>query len=291
MIVSLDATTGTVHKQATTAEESERLEREAAALTMAPHPGLVQLRSTRPGTLEICAITGWCLSDIGNLAPSEVAGIGCAVATILADLHDLGIVHGAVETDHVLVGADGRPVLCSLGHARLRDAEHGPAPEDDVTALIQMLDSLLPPDEPAAQGGPDRSPEGPEMALSRDGVLGALWGRRPLAWTAGARAGRPVRRPMPSARRLAARLAALPGARLPDPLRHSAAGPSAVAAGPTATPTVLGPVRSLGQRWRWLVGVAVAIAVAAVTWGTFAAGVGRGRAPARARPSDRLPSG
>ncbi len=71
MIVSLDATTGTVRKQATTAEESERLEREAATLTMAPHPGLVQLRSTRPGTLEVCAITGWCLSDIGNLAPER----------------------------------------------------------------------------------------------------------------------------------------------------------------------------------------------------------------------------
>ena len=71
MIVSLDATTGTVHKQATTAEESKRLEREAATLTMAPHPGLVQLRSTRPGTLEVWAVTGWCLSDIGNLAPER----------------------------------------------------------------------------------------------------------------------------------------------------------------------------------------------------------------------------
>ena len=100
-------------------------------LTMAPHPGLVQLRSTRPGTLEVCAVTGWCLSDMGNLAPSEVAGLGCAVATILADLHDLGIVHGAVGTDHVLVGTDGRPVLCSLGHARLWDA--GTAPPRKTT--------------------------------------------------------------------------------------------------------------------------------------------------------------
>src|ERR1039458_5855060 len=119
MMVTLDAPTATVRKVATTAADAERLDREAAMLAAARHPGIVQLRAARPERLEVKAVSGWCLSDIGALQPAEVAGIGCAIATILADLHALGIVHGALESSHVLIERNGRPILCSLGRGRL----------------------------------------------------------------------------------------------------------------------------------------------------------------------------
>src|SRR6202023_520566 len=103
MLVTLDAPSGTVLKVATTAGDADRLDREAAVLAAARHPGVVQVRASGPKALSFKAVNGCCLSDIGALEPAEVAGIGCALATILADLHDLGIVHGAVEPSHVLI--------------------------------------------------------------------------------------------------------------------------------------------------------------------------------------------
>jgi hypothetical protein len=220
MRVTLDVARATIRKVSTTAAESERLDREAAVLAAARHPGVVQLRAAAPAMLEIRAVTGWCLSDIGGLRPAEVAGIGCAIATILGDLHDLGIVHGAVESSHVLIGSDDRPVLCSLGRGRLRASAMGPDPTDDVVALIALLSSLL---APSSEGGED--------------VERALRTRRRL--------GRP-----PSARELATRLAAVPGVALPDPAQCVWSRLAGSPDSPLASPR-----RSLGQpgprrQWR-----------------------------------------
>ena len=51
------------------------------------------------------------------LTVAEVAGLAGALAATLGDLHDLGIVHGAVVPEHVIVSPDGRPVLCGFGSA------------------------------------------------------------------------------------------------------------------------------------------------------------------------------
>jgi hypothetical protein len=262
MIVSLDLDMAIVEKVATTPAEAERLGREAVVLAAARHPGIVRLRAARAEGLEVeaaqaarlefRAVTGWCLADLFTLDPAEVAGLGCAVATVLADLHDIGVVHGSVEASHVLVGRDGRPVLCSLGHGRHPKSETGPNPEDDVTALMAMLDALLP---PLDEGG-----------TAADQVRRALWVHSWPAWRPAPyralRFGRGGRRlvwtRIPTARRLAARLAEVPGSRLPDPARTNPgqAVPARLGAAARA------PAPPTSRKW-WLVGGAALIVTAA----------------------------
>ena len=68
-----------------------------------------------------------------------------AVATVLADLHDLGIVHGAIGADHILVGPEGHPVLCGFGSsAPLEDGD----PAADVRELAATMAGRLGPGVP-----------------------------------------------------------------------------------------------------------------------------------------------
>ena len=53
---------------------------------------------------------------MGLLPVEEGAGLLAALATTVADLHELGLVHGAIAPEHVIIGAGGQPVLCSLGY-------------------------------------------------------------------------------------------------------------------------------------------------------------------------------
>jgi len=83
-------------------------------LTRARHPGVVELRSVRddgdevvvvtslPGAVELCQVP---------LSVEEVAGVLAVVATTVADLHDIGIAHGSIGPDAVVVIADGHPIL------------------------------------------------------------------------------------------------------------------------------------------------------------------------------------
>ncbi len=114
--------------------------REAELLAAARHPGVVELvgvegSAERP-ILVTAPVDGPSLAAFGPLAAEEAAGLLAALASTLADLHDLGIVHGAVDADHVLVGSDGRPVLCGFeraGHA-------GEVPPGAVEELDPALD-------------------------------------------------------------------------------------------------------------------------------------------------------
>lgn len=97
----------------------ERLRREAELLTAARHPGVVEfLRLDHEGpnlALVTARVDGQPLSAFASLPPEELAGLGAALATTLDDLHELGLVHGSVSADHVIVRVDGRPVLCGFG--------------------------------------------------------------------------------------------------------------------------------------------------------------------------------
>ena len=117
-----------------------------------------------------------------------------SLATTVADLHDMGIVHGAIVPEHVLVAPDGRPVLCGFGSAgRVGDGDER-QPSTDVAALGRLLRRLA--------TGPDA------RGLRR--VAEAATADEPDA--------------RPSARDVAAELsAAVPGARLPAP-KPAAAG-------------------------------------------------------------------
>src|ERR687894_35198 len=90
-------------KVAGTAEEAARLEREARNLEAARHPGVVDLVGVEGhgiGAILLTAhVDGPTLARVGRLPLEEGAGLLAALATTLADLHDLGLVHGAVRPE------------------------------------------------------------------------------------------------------------------------------------------------------------------------------------------------
>jgi tRNA A-37 threonylcarbamoyl transferase component Bud32 len=153
-------------KRAESRDEAARLRREADLLDAATHPGLVELVDLveEPElALSTGHLEGGSLAERRGLEVDEVAGAVAAVASTLADLHELGLVHGAVAPEHVLLDGDGRPVLCSLGYGGLA-GERRPAaapveaafvdprrasvddtldPSVDVYALGAILSSLL----------------------------------------------------------------------------------------------------------------------------------------------------
>jgi len=107
-------------KVAGDADEAVRLEREAAQLESARHPGVVELVGVEGHGVGAILLTthvdGPTLGRVGRLPLEESAGLLAALASTLADLHDLGLVHGGVSPDHVIVGPGGRPVLCGFAY-------------------------------------------------------------------------------------------------------------------------------------------------------------------------------
>jgi eukaryotic-like serine/threonine-protein kinase len=220
--VALDAEGPIAVKTATGAADVARLRLEAERLERAAHPGLVLVVGSAPGTGVDTAqdndeqsaelrtrfagdpISRW----TGSVA--SVAGLGAAVAATLADLHDIGVVHGRIDPSHVLIGDDGRPRLCGLSHPG------GAEPHDDVAALARVLGDVL------GRAAEQRSR--PWAARSRTAHRRAL--EQVLA-----RALDPVPSRRPNARLLARSiLTAVPVADLP------ASGPPAPGRGPAYVP-------------------------------------------------------
>ncbi|HEX6395475.1 MAG TPA: protein kinase [Acidimicrobiales bacterium] len=191
MRVSVEA--GVVRKVAGDDAERQRLGTEASMLSLAAHPGVVRLIATAggdpPSELVLAPVGGGSLATIGrSMDWSEVAGLGAALATTLADLHEIGIVHGSISADHILLDESGRPVLCGFGRAVRCDLPESRAVgADDVASLAALLQQF-------AEGPPPRS------------VGRLLW-----SFSGGRQMGRAR-----TARRLARRLIeAVPSARLP----------------------------------------------------------------------------
>ncbi|MHB1536620.1 MAG: protein kinase family protein [Acidimicrobiales bacterium] len=104
--------------------EAERGREEARLLTAAAHPGVTELLAVRDepdGSLELWLrrLPGPDLAHLRPLALEEACGLGAAMATTVADLHHLGIVHGDLAGSRVLLGEDGQPVLCGFDRAGL----------------------------------------------------------------------------------------------------------------------------------------------------------------------------
>jgi tRNA A-37 threonylcarbamoyl transferase component Bud32 len=137
-------------KQAETPTDRDRLRREAEVLTAIAHPGVVRLVATEGGEPPSALVFGlvdgadFSRADVGDQA--VLAGIGAAVATALADIHDLGFVHSAITPSHVLIDERGRPVLCGFGSASQPSSPDRMAElaREDTAALGRMLLSGLP---------------------------------------------------------------------------------------------------------------------------------------------------
>lgn len=115
--------------------EADRRRHEAALLTRLDHPGIVELvefvdREPIEIHLHYAGTDTWARTPPAT-PPAIVEGLAIVAATI-ADLHDLGTAHRALAPEHVIVGADRRPILCGF-------ADAGPA---DPTARAEDLEGL-----------------------------------------------------------------------------------------------------------------------------------------------------
>jgi len=142
-------------KRATVDAGRAHMRAEAARLAAIDHPGVVQfveLRETGEGPVLLTRYVGpRTLATIGPVTTGRAAGLVADLASTVADLHALGIVHGALGPEHVLVTGD-RVVLCGLA----ADPE-GRVPADDVLGIGLALRGLLDP-ELEEEPIPDRRP-------------------------------------------------------------------------------------------------------------------------------------
>lgn len=129
-----------VRKQAADGPGRRTLGGEAERLARARHPGVVTVVDHEPGRLTLA----WAGSEtLAVLRPAvtEAAAILAAVAATVADLHQVGLVHGRLDPTHVVLGPDRRPRLCGLRGPLPGEPPADPA--DDVAALGSLIDHLV----------------------------------------------------------------------------------------------------------------------------------------------------
>lgn len=196
-------------KEADSEVDRVRLQREAAMLDRAAQPGVVEVVSAGASVLRL-RHRGTPVARLGPLPADQVAALVRAVADTVAALHRQGIAHGAIGTEHVVIGERGRPRLCSFGAAS--DADETTT-ADDVDALGHMFTDLLDAGHDVLWSPPHR---GVRMAGRRRKALAAFR-------SAAAAAQRPDAAQRPTARQLATAIhEALPGLTLPEPAGHEA---------------------------------------------------------------------
>ena len=167
----------TVVKVAETAEEAARLDREADVLRRVAHPGVVRLVRAESDRLVLARVAGSNLLELppapASVAESRVASWAAPVATVLADLHDIGWTHGNLRADHVLMDEEDGPVLCGFSRsARVawgQTAGRGGDPRKlDEDMLVQLITEQC----PTADSPTRRAVAGWERRRRRGGLRG-----------------------------------------------------------------------------------------------------------------------
>lgn len=109
------------------------LRREAEVLAVLAHPHVVRLigvdEDASGPVLVLAPVAGGSLRDLlddqGTLTPGAVVAVLDGVAAAVGHLSAHGLVHGNLRPEHVLLTADGAPVLAGFGAVAGR-AEGGP---------------------------------------------------------------------------------------------------------------------------------------------------------------------
>jgi len=146
-----------VIKRATSPAEIAKLEREAEILVGAGDEGIVRRVNTAVPVagngLYMLRVEGLSLAEYNNLRgpllPIQVAGVMALLCQTLSAMHQRGITHGAIDPTHILLRADGAPVICSWGRV-------GHSPADDCRAIAQMMLDQL---QPTAASTPSLAPD------------------------------------------------------------------------------------------------------------------------------------
>ncbi|MDW3218093.1 MAG: hypothetical protein R8F63_05720 [Acidimicrobiales bacterium] len=128
--------------------DEDRRRNEAALLERLDHPGVVQFVELVDDPeielrLDYAGTDTWARTP-PTTADAIVEGLA-ALASTIADLHEMGTAHRALVPDHVIVGPDRRPVLCGLADAAPADAA---TQSEDLEALGDLIDTV-------AAGAPD----------------------------------------------------------------------------------------------------------------------------------------
>src|SRR3546814_20149751 len=78
-----------------------------------------------------------------------------SVSSTVADLHDLGIVHGRLGPSHILIGPNGRPIIPGFGPSDRAPGDSRLTPLDDVAAIGEIIIATLGP-QPGGEPIPAR---------------------------------------------------------------------------------------------------------------------------------------
>jgi serine/threonine protein kinase len=144
---------------ATSADDAERLRREARAAAGVHHPNVVTLFDVvehgGQRWLVMEFVPARSLADLvaadGPLPPVEVAALGASLASALAAVHAAGVVHRDVKPGNVLVRSDGQPKLGDFGISRSWSDETLAS-----SAMVVGTPAYLAPE--VAAGGPPTQP-------------------------------------------------------------------------------------------------------------------------------------
>ncbi len=132
-----------VHEAEPDTPEADRILRVAEVLGRVRHPGvveLVDLQATPTVRMSTVFVSTESWADRPPEGAAAVTGLA-QVCSIIADLHDAGIAHGSLETRHVLVCADGRPVLCGFEASGSADTESVAVDLESLACIAEELAS------------------------------------------------------------------------------------------------------------------------------------------------------
>jgi hypothetical protein len=84
------------------------------------------------------------LGSRSRLTPGETVTTVAPLFGALADLHSVGVVHGDLTPEQVLFSADGKPLICDLGVARLRGRQTGPVDRASCFGAPELVGDAAP---------------------------------------------------------------------------------------------------------------------------------------------------